>query len=89
MLKKTPKVEYDVNKRWESGTPHHPESIKLHKRVDELDWALLKGTLDLKSGGDGDIGETLMYLLDIYFEEQDATKTPNKGRLSKRGVRAR
>lgn len=69
MLKKTPGVEYNINKRWESGTPHHPKSIKLLKRVNELDWALQDGMLDLKSGGDGDNGESLMYLMDIYFEE--------------------
>jgi hypothetical protein len=69
MFKKTPKVEYDINKRWEKGTPHHPKSLKLMKRVNELDWELLKGSFDFKTGGDGDSGETLMYLLDIYFEE--------------------
>ena len=71
MLKKTPGIEYNIDKRWKSGKPHHPKSIKLVKRVDELDWALLEGSLDLKTGGDGDSGETLMYLLDIVFEEED------------------
>lgn len=77
MLQKTPGVEYDVNKRWESGTPHHPKSAELMKRMSDLDWELLDGGLDLKCGGDGDIGESIMYLMDIYFEEQDATA--NKG----------
>lgn len=72
MLRKTPNVEYDVNKRWETGTHHHPKSKELMKRVSELDWELLKGHFDFKTGGDGDNGETLMYLLDIYFEECDA-----------------
>ncbi len=75
MLKKTPGVEYNVNKRWESGTPHHSKSVELVKRVNELDWALLEGSLDLKTGGDGDSGETLMYLLDIFFEEKDRNVT--------------
>lgn len=81
MFKKTPGVEYDVNKRWESGTPHHPKSLELMRRVDELDWELLKGHFDFKTGGDGDNGETLMYLLDIFFEEKYGN--PNdKGRFS-------
>lgn len=71
MLKKTPGIEYNIDKRWESGTPHHPKSIELMKRIDQLDWALLEGNLDFKTGGDGDSGETLMYLLDIFFEEKD------------------
>ena len=75
MLKKTPNVEYDVNKRWETGTPHHPKSLALMRRIDELDWALLNGHFDFKTGGDGDNGEHLMYLLDIYFEEMDGNLT--------------
>lgn len=72
MLTKTPGVEYDVNKRWENGTPqHHPKSVVLMKRVGDLDWELLQGHFDFKTGGDGDNGETLMYLLDIFFEERD------------------
>lgn len=70
--KRVPRVEYDVNKRWEDGTPHHPKSLELMKRLGELDWELCDGHLDLKTGGDGDIGESIMYLMDIYFEEQDA-----------------
>jgi hypothetical protein len=73
MLKRTPGVEYD--KRWENGIPHHPKSIALMKRLNELDWELYNGALDLKTGGDGDIGESIMYLMDIYFEEQDANST--------------
>jgi len=68
---KTSGIEYDINKRWESGTPHHLQSIALMNRVKELDWELLEGYFDFKTGGDGDNGETLMYLLDIVFEERD------------------
>lgn len=32
-----------------------------------------EGTLDLKSGGDGDVGEELMYLMDEYFAAVDST----------------
>lgn len=80
-MTKIPGIEYDVNKRWESGTPHHPKSLQLMKRVKDLDWDLLKGYFDFRTGGDGDNGETLMYLLDIYFEETDGNPA-HKGRFS-------
>lgn len=58
-------VERDINKRWEDGTPHHIESEKIKKFIsknfDEFDF-----------GGDGDNGETLLYILDVYFECKDA-----------------
>ncbi len=65
-------VEYDINKRWEKGTPHHPNSVKLFKRIAQIDFELCSDYFCWKSGGDGDNGETLMYEMDIYFEEQDA-----------------
>ena len=71
MFKKTSNVEYDINQRWASGTPHHPKSEEIMRRIDQLDWALLNGYFDFKTGGDGDNGEQLMYLLDIFFEEQE------------------
>ena len=72
MFKKTSGIEYDINKRWESGTSHHPKSVELMTRVINLDWELMNGWFDFKTGGDGDNGENLMYLMDIFFEEQDA-----------------
>lgn len=47
---------------------HHSKSIHLFKRISELD---LEGYFDFKCGGDGDNGEMLMDLLDIYFAEQE------------------
>lgn len=67
-------VERDINKRWERGTPHHPKSKALMHKLAELDWELLKGHFDFKTGGDGDSGETLMYLMDVMFEEEDNVK---------------
>lgn len=74
-MKRIPGVEYDVNKRWESGTAHNPLSEALMKRVKDLDWEVLGGYFDFKTGGDGDNGETLMYLLDIYFDEMQRTSS--------------
>lgn len=55
----------------------HPKSIVLMERVKDLDWELLDGYFDFQTGGDGDNGENMMYLLDIFFEEADFN--PDKG----------
>lgn len=70
--RKAPTWDTDPGVRWEQGYDHHPASIQLHKELDELDWKHLKGYFDFKSGGDGDNGETLMFLLDMIFERRDA-----------------
>lgn len=62
-------VEYDISKRWQEGTDHHPESTALYKRIADLDFKHGGDFFCFKSGGDGDNGEHLMYLLDIIFEE--------------------
>lgn len=61
-------VETNITKRWENGTPHHPKSISLYKNIAKLDEKIGGDFLDLKSGGDGDNGEHLMYLLDVLHE---------------------
>jgi len=66
--------DLDPGKRWEQGVPHHPESVRLIKEIDELDWKYLKGYFDFKIGGDGDNGETLMFLLDMIFERREAAR---------------
>jgi len=64
-------VNYDVNDRWENGIDHHPESERMYKRLAEIDFHFGDDYFCFKSGGDGDNGEVLMYLLDILFEERD------------------
>ena len=64
-------IETNINKRWEEGTEHHPESVKTIKALSELDFYLGDERLCVKTGGDGDNGEHMMYLLDIYFEAKD------------------
>ena len=64
-------VETDITRRWEDGTPHHPDSIKLFKALVATDHHYCNDYFDWKSGGDGDNGETLMYQLDIVFETRD------------------
>lgn len=69
--KKINGVEYDINKRWEEGKPHHPKSIALFKKIQEVDFIWNNDHFCWKYGGDGDNGESLMYVLDIIFEERD------------------
>ncbi len=64
-------IETDINKRWEEGTDHHPKSIEAIKALAELDFYLGNDTFCIKTGGDGDNGEHMMYLLDIFYEAKD------------------
>jgi hypothetical protein len=64
-------IETNITKRWEQGTLHHPESKKIVEALSKLDWQFGNDHLCIKTGGDGDNGEHMMYLLDIYFERQD------------------
>ncbi len=73
-LEKVEGVNYDIENRWEFGDGHHPESIKLYERIAELDYKIGHDAFDFNSGGDGDNGEHLMFLLDIFFEEQEKLK---------------
>lgn len=52
--------------RWEQGLDHHPQSEEIYQFISALD-AATNDEFDFKSGGDGDNGESLMYLLDCYF----------------------
>lgn len=67
-------VETDITKRWEQDIPHHSKSIEIYKIIEENDWKYGGDYFCWKSGGDGDNGEHLMYLLDIHFEQQDEMK---------------
>lgn len=68
---KVPGVEYDINKRWQEGIPHHPNSIELMNRISNIDFVWMDDYFCWKTGGDGDNGEAMMYLMDIAFEEKD------------------
>jgi len=61
-----------VEERWEKGIPHHPESERLSKAIFDIDFQYNNDYFGWKWGGNGDNGEELMYLLDIYFESKDA-----------------
>lgn len=63
----------DPNKRWEKGISHHPMSEKLFDFISSLDFEC-GDIFCFKKGGDGDNGEHLMYLMDVFFETQDKEK---------------
>lgn len=60
-----------VAQRWEKGIPHDPRSVEIYAHIAKLDLEQCKDFFGFKSGGDGDNGEHLMYLLDDYFYDQD------------------
>jgi len=64
-------VETDINIRWEEGVDHHPKSEELFKALANMDMRYGNDYFCWKSGGDGDNGEHLMYLLDIHFEQRE------------------
>lgn len=65
--------KYTLGERWEKGIIHHPKTIALYRHIENLDFA--NGDLFcFKSGGDGDNGEYLMYLMDDYFYREDEGK---------------
>ena len=58
--------------RWEQGIPHRGETEDVG--------GLLEKYTDLSFGGDGDDGEQILYVLDIYFEgkaEEALWNTPS------------
>lgn len=70
-MNNTKPVETDINKRWEQGMNHHPESERIMKILMEADEKYGDDYFCWKKGGDGDNGETLMFTLDVYFEKRD------------------
>jgi hypothetical protein len=57
--------------RWTQGIPHDVRSLKIAKGIAEIDYNECSDSFCWKFGGDGDNGETLLYLLDVYFERED------------------
>jgi len=59
-----------IDERWEKGIPHDKRSEKIYRAIANLDFEN-GDSFCFKAGGDGDNGEQLMYLLDVYFEQED------------------
>jgi hypothetical protein len=60
-----------LDKRYNLGIEHDKRSISIYKYIEDLDFKKGGDTFGFKSGGDGDNGEHLMYLLDMYFADED------------------
>lgn len=60
-----------ITERWEQGVPHDPRSEAIYTGIAKIDFEECSDSFCFKSGGDGDNGEMLMYLLDVYFERED------------------
>ena len=69
------KTSLDINQRWEKGDEHHPKSAELYKLIAAIDFKYQSDCFGFVSGGDGDNGENLMYLLDIIFDAEDNGET--------------
>ena len=69
--KKKLKKPLTISQRWEQGTPHHPRSEAAARKIAKIDRGLGNDRLDLRFGGDGDNGEHLIYLLDVFFETEE------------------
>ena len=64
--------------RWDKGIPHHPESEKMMEEISAVDYMFFNDNFCWKTGGDGDNGEALMYMMDVIFELRDAEKNAEK-----------
>lgn len=61
-----------LQQRMDDCMDHDERSVKLYEFISELDFNECGDFFGFKSGGDGDNGEVLMYLLDCYFEKLDS-----------------
>jgi hypothetical protein len=62
------KYLYTPKERWEQNIPHHSNSVRVKKLIDKIQE---KEDHGIKFGGDGDLGETILYILDEYFEQEN------------------
>ncbi len=60
--------------RMNTGQPHDPRSIELFRSIEKIDFDEGGDRFCFKSGGDGDNGEHLMYLLDVHFARKDVAR---------------
>jgi hypothetical protein len=55
------------DERWEKGVAHHALSLKIESHIEKIQE---KEDYGIKFGGDGELGEIILYMLDDYFEEK-------------------
>ena len=59
--------------RWEDGDDHDPRSEEIYKFIADVDFKHCGDSFCFKSGGDGDNGEKLMFILDCWFATRSST----------------
>lgn len=64
--RKLPKPK--IADRWSDGIDHEPGSIELVELIKTMDIENFGDYFELKTGGDGDNGETLAYIIDALIE---------------------
>lgn len=69
-----------IEERWKQGIEHDPQSIALYRSIAAIDFEQNDDYFYWKSGGDGDNGEALMYILDVHFEQQRAVTQVQQGK---------
>ena len=79
-------VETNITKRWEQGVEHDPRSEELVRSIADLDFKYGSDFFNFKVGGDGDNGEHLMYLLDIYYELKEEEQKKAKAKKLKSNI---
>lgn len=60
-----------LQERMDQAIPHDDRTLDLYGYISDLDFEECGDSFCFKTGGDGDNGEILMYLMDCYFAEKD------------------
>ena len=71
-MAKKPRVPSNEPDRWGQGIEHHPRSEELVRFVAENEFENYDDYFQWEVGGDGDNGESLMYEMDSFFEQEEA-----------------
>jgi hypothetical protein len=75
--------------RWEDGDDHDSRSEALYKFIADTDFKHCGDSFCFKSGGDGDNGETLMFILDCWFAQQHTSPPAQRKPLTDEWIRSR
>jgi hypothetical protein len=60
-----------LKERLKDCDEHDPRTIKMYEFISQLDFNEANDAFGFVSGGDGDNGEHLMYLMDCYYAALD------------------
>lgn len=63
------KIDRLFDCRWEDGIDHHSISYNIISFMEALEIETGEYLVDIRTGGDGDNGESMMYLMDPLWEK--------------------